>query len=96
MLINRAGTMVIAFMSVYCIRQLHFTIVQSGLVMMLFGLGSIAGVFVGGKLTDKIGFYELQVGALFTGGLLFFFLVTSIPLSRLASAYLFLVFLMTP
>jgi len=71
MLINRSGTMVVPFMSIYCIKQLHFTIVQAGIVMTMFGVGSISGAFVGGKLTDKIGFYDLQVGALLSGGMLF-------------------------
>jgi predicted MFS family arabinose efflux permease len=74
MLINRSGTMVVPFMSIYCIQQLHFTIVQAGIIMALFGVGSICGAFVGGKLTDKIGFYDLQVGALFSGGVLFIIL----------------------
>ena len=39
--------------------------------MALFGVGSISGAFVGGKLTDKIGFYDLQVAALLSGGILF-------------------------
>jgi predicted MFS family arabinose efflux permease len=71
MLINRSGTMVVPFMSIYCIQQLHFSIVQAGMVMALFGAGSISGAFIGGKLTDRIGFYDLQVGALLIGGLLF-------------------------
>ncbi|MDB4926434.1 MFS transporter [Mucilaginibacter sp.] len=71
MLINRSGTMVVPFMSIYCIQQLHFSIVQAGSIMALFGVGSITGAFTGGKLTDKIGFYDLQVGALLSGGLLF-------------------------
>lgn len=71
MLINRSGTMVIPFMTLYCTRELHFTIVQAGYIMGLFGLGSICGAFVGGKLTDKIGFYDLQIFALFSGGILF-------------------------
>lgn len=74
MLVNRSGTMVVPFMSIYCIQQLHFTIVQAGSIMALFGVGSIAGAFIGGKLVDKIGFYDLQVGALFSGGLLFILL----------------------
>ncbi len=74
MLINRSGTMVVAFMSVYCVHKLHFTIEQAGIIMMLFGVGSICGGFIGGKLTDKIGFYDLQVGALISGGILFFVL----------------------
>ena len=71
MLVNRSGTMVVPFMSIYCIRELHFSIVQAGIIMTLFGLGSICGAFAGGKLTDKIGFYDLQTGALLSGGVLF-------------------------
>jgi len=71
MLVNRSGTMVVPFMSIYCIRQLHFSIIVAGIIMGLFGIGSISGAFIGGKLTDKIGFYDLQVGALLTGGTLF-------------------------
>lgn len=71
MLINRSGTMVVPFMSIYCVKQLHFNIVQAGVIMSLFGVGSICGAFIGGKLTDKFGFYDLQVGALLSGGLLF-------------------------
>ncbi|MDB5009906.1 MAG: transporter [Mucilaginibacter sp.] len=74
MLINRSGTMVVPFMSIYCIQQLHFSIVQAGTIMALFGVGSITGAFIGGKLTDRIGFYDLQVGALLIGGLLFLLL----------------------
>jgi predicted MFS family arabinose efflux permease len=71
MFINRSGTMVVPYMSIYCIQQLHFTVVQAGIVMAIFGAGSISGSFIGGKLTDKIGFYDLQVGALLSGGILF-------------------------
>ena len=63
--------MVVPFMSIYCLKQLHFSIIHAGIIMSLFGLGSINGAFLGGKLTDKIGFYDLQVGALLSGGLLF-------------------------
>jgi len=71
MLINRSGTMVVPFMTIYCVHQLHFTIIQASIVMMLYGLGSIIGAFAGGKVTDRIGFYDLQVIALLSGGLLF-------------------------
>ncbi|WP_183560495.1 MDR family MFS transporter [Mucilaginibacter sp. SP1R1] len=74
MFINRSGTMVVPFMSIYTIQQLHFTIVQSGWVMAFFGIGAISGAFIGGKLTDKIGFYDIQVGALLIGGILFLIL----------------------
>lgn len=63
--------MVVAYMSVYCVHQLHFTIQQAGVIMMLFGVGSIFGGYIGGRLTDKIGFYDIQLGALISGGMLF-------------------------
>ena len=74
MLVNRSGTMVIPFMTIYCIRRLHFTIDEAGYIMGLFGLGSICGAFAGGKFTDKFGFYDLQIFALLSGGVLFIFL----------------------
>jgi predicted MFS family arabinose efflux permease len=74
MLINRSGTMVVPFLSIYCIQQLHFSIVQAGIIMALFGAGALTGAFLGGKLVDKIGFYDLQVGALISGGLFFMLL----------------------
>lgn len=71
MFINRSGTMVIPFMTIYCRHELHFTISQSTYVMMAFGAGSILGAFIGGKVTDRYGFYYVQVLALLVGGLLF-------------------------
>src|ERR1700761_5870569 len=74
MFINRSGTMVIPFMTIYCTQKLHFTVEQTGIIMGLFGIGSLCGAFIGGKLTDKYGFYYVQVLGLVTGGLLFLLL----------------------
>jgi predicted MFS family arabinose efflux permease len=74
MLINRSGTMVVPFLTIYCINQLHFTVTEAGLVMTLFGAGSIIGAYFGGWLSDRIGFYDMQIGALITGGLMFILL----------------------
>lgn len=71
MLLNRSGTMVVPFLTIYCTQKLNFSIVQAGMIMSIFGLGSVFGAFIGGKITDKIGFYYLQVGALLSGGLMF-------------------------
>ncbi|MFD0794371.1 MFS transporter [Mucilaginibacter litoreus] len=71
MLVNRAGTMVVPFMTIYCINQLHFSVAQAGYIMALFGAGSIIGAYLGGWLSDRIGFYDIQLGALLSGGLLF-------------------------
>jgi predicted MFS family arabinose efflux permease len=74
MFINRSGTMVIPFMTIYCTQKLHFTVEQTGVIMGLFGIGSLCGAFIGGKLTDKYGFYYVQVLGLVAGGLLFLLL----------------------
>ncbi|MFT3934233.1 MAG: MFS transporter [Chitinophagaceae bacterium] len=74
MLINRSGTMVVPFMSLYLTTRMGYSIGKAGFVYGLFGAGAFAGAWVGGKLTDRIGFYPVQLITL-TGGGLFFFLL---------------------
>jgi predicted MFS family arabinose efflux permease len=71
MLVNRSGTMVIPFMTMYCTQQLHFSLPQAGIVMSLFGAGAIAGAYIGGRITDKFGFYSQQLASLLLGGIMF-------------------------
>jgi MFS family permease len=75
MLINRAGTMVVAFLAVYTTQKLHYSIEHAGYVMMMFGVGAIVGAWLGGKLTDLLGHYLVQLLSLGIGGLLFFLVV---------------------
>lgn len=70
-LINRAGTMVIPFMSLYLTENLEFTLTNVGWVMTAFGLGSVIGAWLGGKLTNKIGFYKVMFWSLFLSGFMF-------------------------
>lgn len=70
-LINRMGTMVYPFMTIYMTRKLGYTISEAGFVMACFGIGGIAGSYIGGKLTDLYGFYKVQFATLFTSGILF-------------------------
>jgi predicted MFS family arabinose efflux permease len=72
--INRAGTMVIPFLSKYMKENLEFTYSQIGWVMVFFGVGSIIGTWLSGKLSDKIGFYKVMVFSLFSSGVVFIFL----------------------
>ncbi|MBV7531530.1 MFS transporter [Chitinophaga sp. sic0106] len=74
LLINRSGTMVIPFLTVYMTQHLHFTITQAGIVMACFGSGAIVGATLGGWLSDRIGFYQVQFWSLFSNGLLFILL----------------------
>ena len=70
--INRAGTMVLPFLSKYLKEDLHFSYGEVGWVMVCFGLGSMLGSWLGGKLSDKIGFYKIMVFSLFTSGVMLF------------------------
>lgn len=70
-LINRAGTMVVPFLSLYLTEDLKFTLSDVGWIMSAFGLGSVVGSWLGGKFTDKIGHYKIMVFSLVTSGLLF-------------------------
>jgi len=72
--INRAGTMVIPFLSLYLTEDLNFTLTQVGWVMASFGLGSVFGTWIGGKLTDTIGYYKVMVRSLLSTGILFILL----------------------
>jgi predicted MFS family arabinose efflux permease len=72
--INRAGTMVLPFLSKYLKENLHFTYGEVGWIMVAFGLGSMLGSWLGGKMTDSIGFYKIMIFSLFTSGILFFVL----------------------
>ncbi len=73
MLINRSGTMVLAFMTLYC-KHLGFTTEQGGMVVAIYGIGAVFGAFIGGKLTDTVGFYKIQYMALLLGGIMFIML----------------------
>ncbi|MFM2326241.1 MAG: hypothetical protein RIR31_443 [Bacteroidota bacterium] len=70
MLINRCGTMVLPFMTLYCNHRGYSTL-QGGFAVAIYGIGSLFGAFIGGRLSDKFGFYYLQFAALFGGGIMF-------------------------
>jgi predicted MFS family arabinose efflux permease len=74
MLVNRMGTMVIPFMTMYLTQHGGFTIDKAGFVMSVFGLGAITGALIGGKLVDNIGYYYVQIFALIGGGSMFIIL----------------------
>lgn len=72
--INRAGTMVIPFLSLYLTQDLGFTLENVGIIMTCFGIGSLIGSWVGGKLTDVFGYYKVMLISLLLTGLLFFWI----------------------
>lgn len=74
MLINRAGSMVLPFLSIYLTQSLNFGIRETGIVLASYGLGAMAGSLLGGWLADKIGNFLVQFLSLIIGGVLFLFL----------------------
>ena len=71
MLINRSGTMVLAFLTLYCTQYLHQTPKLAGFAIAVYGLGSILGAYFGGRLSDKFGYHFVQVSGLIGGGVFF-------------------------
>ncbi|HPF96184.1 MAG: MFS transporter [Mangrovimonas sp.] len=70
--INRSGTMVIPFLSLYLTDDLGFSLdKQVAWIMSAFGLGSVIGSWIGGKLADRVGFYKVMVVSLMATGFLF-------------------------
>jgi len=69
--INRAGTMVIPFLSLYLTDHLQLSLPQVGWIMTSFGVGSFLGAWLGGKLTDKVGYYKVMFWSLLLTGFLF-------------------------
>ncbi|WP_044174835.1 MFS transporter [Flectobacillus major] len=69
MFVNRSGTMVLPFLTLYLTQKLHYSIADTGIVMAFFGSGALFGTFLGGKLTDKIGFYSIQFYSLLLSGI---------------------------
>ncbi|MDX1761530.1 MAG: MFS transporter [Christiangramia sp.] len=70
-LINRAGTMVIPFLSLYLTKSRGFSLDEVGWILTFFGLGSVTGSWLGGKLTDKIGHYRTMAISLIGSSILF-------------------------
>jgi predicted MFS family arabinose efflux permease len=75
LLVNRSGTMVVPFLTLYLTtKEMGCTLSQAGTVMGLFGFGSVIGAYLGGKLSDRIGFHKVQLLSLLLGGLMFIIL----------------------
>lgn len=75
MLINRSGTMVVPFMTLYLTQpEMGYTVGEAGIVFGFFGAGAFSGAWLGGKMTDRFGFYPVQLITLSGGGILFFIL----------------------
>src|SRR5690349_17520905 len=73
MFVNRSGTMVIPFLTVY-LTGIGYSLDEAGLIMGVFGCGSFLGGYIGGRLTDRFGSFYVQVFSLLCNGALFILL----------------------
>lgn len=61
LLVNRCGSMVLAFLTLYLTSKLGFSITQAGAIFSVFGLGSIVGSYLGGKFVRPVGAVRVQI-----------------------------------
>jgi predicted MFS family arabinose efflux permease len=67
--INRSGSMVLFFLTLYLTRKLGFSLVQAGQVVGAYGCGCLLGAWLGGVLCDRLGATAVQRLSLLLGGL---------------------------
>lgn len=75
MFINRSGSMVLLFTSLYLTNDLRFTIGQAGLALSFYGIGSVMGSYAGGWLTDRKNFFDIMILSLVSSGLILLLLL---------------------
>jgi predicted MFS family arabinose efflux permease len=68
--INRLGSMVVLFLTLYLTEEKGYSIEQAGYILVANGAGAVLGTYLGGWLTDKFGYYKLQIIALHFQGLI--------------------------
>jgi predicted MFS family arabinose efflux permease len=68
-LINKAGSMVLAFLALYLTRQLGFSVGTAANVLFLYGAGAFVAAPVSGILSDRLGPIRIMRGSLLLSGL---------------------------
>lgn len=86
LLVNRAGTMVLPFLSLYLTRELGFSAVRAGQILSLYGVGSMVGSTLGGWLSDRIGAVRVQGLSLAATGIGFLVLTRITDFAVLAAS----------
>lgn len=74
-LVNRCGSMVVIFLTIYLTKHLGYGIQEAGYVLGCFGAGALAGTYLGGRLTDRIGYYPVMIWSLILNGLMLILLI---------------------
>lgn len=72
MFVNRMGTLIMPFLTLYTTQELGWSIIESGVATTCFGAGGLVGSIIGGWLTDRIGYFKVIFFSLIFGGVAFF------------------------
>ncbi|NOT57176.1 MAG: MFS transporter [Deltaproteobacteria bacterium] len=62
--VQRSGTMVLPFLTLYLTQRQGFTVQGAGGILSLYGIGAIVGSYVGGWCSDRIGAVRTQIVSL--------------------------------
>jgi MFS family permease len=89
-LVNRLGTFVVPFLTIYLTTQRGYSAAHAGLVVAIYGIGASLGALLGGELTDRAGRRATMAGAQLAAALTaaVFGLVTG-PIAIVVLAFLF-------
>ncbi|MBX3463056.1 MAG: MFS transporter [Planctomycetes bacterium] len=66
--VNRAGAMVVPFLSLYLGERFGYSVGEAGRLLSLYGIGAILGSLLGGRLADRLGPVRVQVVTLSATG----------------------------
>jgi len=87
-LVNRSGTMVLAFLVLYVTHTLGVAPARAALALMVYGLAALVAMPLAGILSDRIGPLPIMKASLFLTG----FLLLLFPLAKSYSAILLMTF----
>ena len=68
-LVNRIGTMVLPFLALYITQDMGMSAKFAGAIISIYGLGALAGAYLGGRLTDYMGPFRLMFLSLVLSGI---------------------------
>lgn len=68
LLVNRAGTMVLPFLTLFLTQSRGLNEDQAAVLLFAFGLGSVLGSYVGGRLAERFGATRIMTLTLFGSG----------------------------
>ncbi len=59
--VNRAGAMVVPFLSLYLGERFGYSVAEAGRLLSLYGIGAVCGSMLGGRLADRLGPIRVQI-----------------------------------